>query len=298
MTTRRALVNIAGVTAEMPDGDALPFAALPVGTTANTVAAGDDSRITGAIQSSLLTTRGDVIRRGASAPQRLALGTTGHVYQSNGTDFVSGPLTPPAFPTGPGIVTPAMLDNGAALSLLGRSANSSGARADIAAADDDQVLAGASNALAFQGLTLAMAADGLWTYAKLNSAAIATQSEYRSATASKLLNAAIAFSAAEFASLSDAATIAVDLNAGWNRTVTLAGNRTLGNPSNTKPGLAGVVRVTASTSTRTLIKASNWKDATGQSWPISITTSDTVYLYFFVYDSSNIVITAVVYNPA
>ena len=121
MTTRRALVNIAGVTAEMPDGDALPFAALPVGTTANTVAAGDDSRITGAIPASLLTTRGDVIRRGVSAPQRLALGAAGHVYQSDGTDFVSGPLTAPAFPTGPGIVTPAMLDNGAALSLLGRS---------------------------------------------------------------------------------------------------------------------------------------------------------------------------------
>ena len=31
MTTRRALVNIAGVTAEMPDGDALPYGALPVG---------------------------------------------------------------------------------------------------------------------------------------------------------------------------------------------------------------------------------------------------------------------------
>ena len=88
-------------------------------------------------------------------PQRLALGTAGHVYQSDGTDFVSGPLTAAAFPTGPGIVTPAMLDNGAALSLLGRSANSSGARADIAASSDGQVMRRSGTAIGFGALDLA-----------------------------------------------------------------------------------------------------------------------------------------------
>lgn len=63
-------------------------AVLSVGTTTGTVAAGDDSRITGAIQSSLLTTRGDIITRGASAPQRLALGTSTYVLTSDGTDAV------------------------------------------------------------------------------------------------------------------------------------------------------------------------------------------------------------------
>jgi len=63
-------------------------AVLGVGTTAGTVAAGDDSRITGAIQSSTLTTRGDIITRGASAPQRLALGANGYVLTSDGTDAV------------------------------------------------------------------------------------------------------------------------------------------------------------------------------------------------------------------
>jgi len=61
-------------------------AVLAVGTTAGTVAAGDDSRITGAIAASTLTTRGDLITRGASAPQRLALGTSGKVLTSDGTD--------------------------------------------------------------------------------------------------------------------------------------------------------------------------------------------------------------------
>lgn len=37
-----------------------------------------------------LTTRGDVVVRGASSTDRLALGTTGHVLQSDGTDTVFG----------------------------------------------------------------------------------------------------------------------------------------------------------------------------------------------------------------
>lgn len=38
------------------------------------------------IPKGLLTTRGDLIRRGASAPERVALGATGKVFTSNGTD--------------------------------------------------------------------------------------------------------------------------------------------------------------------------------------------------------------------
>lgn len=40
------------------------------------------------ISNSLLTTRGDIITRGASAPQRLALGTSGFNLKSDGTDVV------------------------------------------------------------------------------------------------------------------------------------------------------------------------------------------------------------------
>lgn len=39
---------------------------------------------------SLLTTRGDLIRRGASAPERVALGASGSFLMSNGTDAVWG----------------------------------------------------------------------------------------------------------------------------------------------------------------------------------------------------------------
>lgn len=43
--------------------------------------------------------------------------------------------------------------------------------------------------------------------------------------------------------LTDAATIAVDLAAGINFTVTIAGNRKLGNPTNGKPGQSGTIEV-------------------------------------------------------
>ena len=54
-------------------------ALLAVGITSGTVAAGNDSRITGAVQASTLTTNGDLLVRAAGAPARLGAGTEGHV---------------------------------------------------------------------------------------------------------------------------------------------------------------------------------------------------------------------------
>lgn len=67
-------------------------AGLDVGTGSNTVAAGNDSRITGAIASSILTTRGDMIRRGASAPERFAKGTQYQVLTGGATDVEWGAI--------------------------------------------------------------------------------------------------------------------------------------------------------------------------------------------------------------
>lgn len=46
--------------------------------------------IAAAALSGILTTRGDMLRRGASAVERLALGTNGQVVQSDGTDILYG----------------------------------------------------------------------------------------------------------------------------------------------------------------------------------------------------------------
>lgn len=106
-------------------------AVLAVGTTAGTVAAGDDSRITGAIAASTLTTRGDIITRGASAPQRLALGTSGKVLTSDGTDAVWAT---------PGGGTPAWL------ALYGASALYMGGDAAFGFAQADRLSASAAAA--------------------------------------------------------------------------------------------------------------------------------------------------------
>lgn len=59
-------------------------ATMNVGTTAGTLAAGDDSRITGAVQSSLLTTKGDIFAAtAANTPGRLGVGSDGSILTAD-----------------------------------------------------------------------------------------------------------------------------------------------------------------------------------------------------------------------
>lgn len=64
-------------------------------------------------------------------------------------------------------ISDAKLRNSAAVSVIGRSANSAGDPADIAASANDTLLRRVSDAVGFGALTLGMAAANLWTYAKL-----------------------------------------------------------------------------------------------------------------------------------
>lgn len=64
-------------------------------------------------------------------------------------------------------ISDAKLRNSAAVSVIGRSANSAGDPADIAAGANDTLLRRVSDAVGFGALTLGMAAANLWTYAKL-----------------------------------------------------------------------------------------------------------------------------------
>lgn len=59
------------------------------------------------------------------------------------------------------------LRDSAALSVIGRSVNTSGDPADIVAGANDRILRRVSDTLDFGQLTLGMAADNLWTYAKI-----------------------------------------------------------------------------------------------------------------------------------
>ena len=77
--------------------------------------------------------------------------------------------------------------------------------------------------------------------------------------------------------LTDAATIAVDLSLANNHTVTLAGNRTLGNPTNAEPGQTGSIFIVQDgNGGRTLTPAANWHFAKGGAHPTFSTAADAV----------------------
>lgn len=85
--------------------------------------------------------------------------------------------------------------------------------------------------------------------------------------------------------LPDAATIAVDLASGTNFVVTLAGNRTLGAPSNAKPGMTGTILIKQdATGSRTLAYNAAWKPF--GSTPALSTAANAVDLLTFIVEDS------------
>lgn len=89
--------------------------------------------------------------------------------------------------------------------------------------------------------------------------------------------------------LTDAATIAVDMSLANNFTVTLGGNRTLGNPTNLTVGQSGVIFVTQdSTGSRTLAYSSYWKFPNGVAPVLTTTASAVDAIYYTVRTSTSI----------
>lgn len=82
--------------------------------------------------------------------------------------------------------------------------------------------------------------------------------------ATKMLTPNRLYASAAEQALTDGVTITPDFNTGINFGVTLAGNRTLANPTNAKSGQSGLIHVTQdATGSRTLAYGTNWKFAGG-----------------------------------
>ena len=95
--------------------------------------------------------------------------------------------------------------------------------------------------------------------------------------------------------LTDAATIAVDLSLGNNFSVTLAGNRTLGDPTNVTAGQSGVIVVTQDgTGSRTLAYAgTKWKFAGGTAPTLTAGSGGAVdVLAYYVESATRITVTS------
>ena len=131
--------------------------------------------------------------------------------------------------------------------------------------------------------------DASVTYAKLNSALVASAADYRAATTQKLLPADNVWSAAALVTLTDAATVAVDFSAGFNFFLTLGGNRTLGNPSNMKAGQSGIIAISQDgTGSRTLAFDTYWKFPNGVAPTLTTTASRIDMLSYVVLNSVTI----------
>ena len=93
--------------------------------------------------------------------------------------------------------------------------------------------------------------------------------------------------------LTDASSVAIDLSLANNFTLTLAGNRTLGAPTNTTAGQSGVIVVTQdSTGSRTLAYNSIYKFAGGTAPTLTTTASAVDVLAYYVESSTRITVTS------
>ena len=116
-----------------------------------------------------------------------------------------------------------------------------------------------------------------------------TTAQFLANTAAKALTTDKVWAAAAYVTLTDAATIATDMGTFINGTVTLAGNRTLANPTNTKDGQSGVIElVQDGTGSRTLAYGTNWKFAGGSAPVLSTVAGSSDTLYYTVRSSTRI----------
>ena len=94
--------------------------------------------------------------------------------------------------------------------------------------------------------------------------------------------------------LTDAATITPDFDDNCNFSVTLAGNRTLANPSNITAGQSGVIVVSQDTSgSRTLSFGSSFKFAGGTAPTLTTTASAVDVIAYYCESTSRITATAI-----
>jgi len=122
----------------------------------------------------------------------------------------------------------------------------------------------------------------------------ATSAQWRANTADKVLSTDQVWGAMGEVSLSDGATIALDLSTGFDFTVTLGGNRLLSNPTNAKVGQRGRIRVVQDgTGSRTLSFGTSYEFAGGTAPTLTTTAAAEDVLYYDVISSTRVLVTAV-----
>lgn len=140
------------------------------------------------------------------------------------------------------------------------------------------------------GTSIATASLGV---AQINTTAIATTAQYLANTTSLLLQTDQVWAAAVASTLTfTTSTVSLDMSTFINANLTMGGNSTLGNPTNTKNGQSGLIQILQdATGNRTLAYQANWKFIGGQAPTLTTTASARDLLTYYVVTSTVIAAT-------
>jgi hypothetical protein len=125
---------------------------------------------------------------------------------------------------------------------------------------------------------------------------LATAAEYRTGTdTARVVGVAEVWSSPALVALSSSSnSTAVDFSTFINASLSLGENTTLANPSNEKVGQCGVICITATGSTRTVALHADYKPVNGlEAFAISVATTETVHISYWIQAASVIIITGV-----
>jgi hypothetical protein len=222
-----------------------------LGTGAQQAAAGNDSRITGAIQASTATTKGDLLAASASATvARLGVGTDGQILTADSTQTLGVKWAAnAAVPTSRQVLAGTGLTGGG----------------DLTADRTLTVAYGSAAGTAVQGNDARVTADqavGTASIRTIGTGALQAAAGNHSHSAALVPFAPVA--------LTDAATIATNASLGNHFRCTLTADRTLGNPSSPTDGQRGLWELAAGASTRTLTLGTSFEKMTGIPATLSI----------------------------